>query len=100
MVGGRIQQLDWRTNGIGKLHHAEEKLRPPTTTLWTIIHFHLERGDRCLLWLLSPMPLRFKGIHNTGTRFVRTAKDHVELRAIFISNPARYILLLATQIMI
>jgi hypothetical protein len=46
------------------------------------------------------MPLGFKAIDNKGTRFVGTAKEQVELSAIFIHNAARCVLLLATQIMI
>jgi hypothetical protein len=51
MVGGIIQQLNRLADGIGKLNHAIEKLCPPTTTLWTIIHFDLELGDFCLFLL-------------------------------------------------
>jgi len=37
-----IQQLDRLPDGIGKLHHTIQKLRPLTTALWTMIHVDLE----------------------------------------------------------
>jgi len=100
MIRRVIYQLNRLADDIGKLHHATEKLRPPTATLWPIIHFDLKLRDLCLLLLFSPVPLGFKAIYNKVTRFVRTAKGQVELRALFIDNTARCVFLFTTKVMI
>ncbi len=38
--------------------------------------------------------------HNEVTGFIRTAKGNVQLAAIFVNNPARDVLFLATQIVV
>ncbi len=95
-----IQQLNRLIHVVGKLHHTMEKLCTPATALRTIVHFDLDQTRGRLLLFIQSVPLGFEHIDKEVTRFVGTAKGDAQLCAIFIHDPTRDILLLATHIVI
>ena len=100
MIRRIVQQLKRFVDAVGELHHTREKLRPPPTALWTIVHFDLDQTRLCLLLLRHRLPLGFDCIDDEVTRFIRAAKGDVQRTARFIHNPTRHIFLLAPHIVI
>ena len=100
MVRWIIQQLNRLMDRVGKLHHTMKKLCTPATALRTIVHFDLDQACSRLLLLIHRVPLGFDRIDDEVTRFGGTAKGDVQLGALFIHDPTRDILLLATPIVI
>jgi len=100
VVRGIIQQLNRLLHVVGTLHHTMEKLCTPATALRTVVHFDLDQIRGRLLLGIQRVPLGCEHIHNEVTRFVGTAKGDAQLCTLFIHDPARDILLLATHIVI
>src|SRR5262250_964837 len=95
-----IQQLNRLVNGVGELHHTMEKLCAPATALRTIVYFDLDQTRRGLLSFMQSVPFGFEHIHDEVTRFGGAAKGDAQFGTLFIHNPARNVLLLASHIVI
>ena len=100
VVRGIIEQLNRLANGIAKRHHPMQKLRPPPTAFWAVIHFDLQPRHRLLRCFIQRRPPGLKRVDNEITGLVRTAKGDVQLTAIFIHNSTRNVLFLQAQVMI
>ena len=92
--------MDGFANLVSKLHHTVQKLRAPTTTFWTIIHFDLQPRHSYLLSLIQRRPPGFERIDDEITGLGRAPKGEAQLRAVFIHNPTWNILFLQAQVMI
>src|SRR4051812_12696804 len=100
VIGRVIQQLERLADGIGKLHHAMEKLRPHTAAFRAVVHFDLHPIDLALLHGAEPLPPRRQRIDDEITRLEGTAEGPIELSRVFVDDPTRDIFFLAPQVMI
>ena len=100
MLGWVIQQVAGFANLVGKLYHAVQKLCANTTTFGTVIHFDLQPCHGHLLGLVQGCSPSFKRIDDKITGLGRTPKGDVQLRAVFIHNPARNVLLVQAEVVV
>jgi len=100
MIGWVVQEVHGLANAIAKRHHPLQKLRPPPTTFWAVIHFDLQPRHGHLLGLLSRCPPVLDGIDDAITGLERTPEGDVPLRTVFIHNPTGNIFLVQTQVVV
>ena len=100
MIGWVVQELDRLADGIDKLHHALEKLCPHTIAFRAVVQFDLHPIDPALLHGAQSLPPRCQRIDDEITRFIGTAKGHIQLRRVFVDDPTWDIFFLAPQVMI
>ena len=95
-----VQQSDRIADRLGKLHHAQEKLRAPPVALRAVVGFDLQQRDGIALWFGKLLPPALQRVDDEITGLRPAAEGQMQLTGILVDDAEGGVFLLAAHVMV